>query len=61
MEREYAVTVVLDDLGSWGVDELRSEYDPDVPAIRINERVMKRLEMIGSAIMNRASTGNPCH
>jgi hypothetical protein len=43
MAREYDVPVVFEDLGSWGADELRSEYDPHVPAIRINERVLGRL------------------
>jgi hypothetical protein len=37
LEIEYA------DLGQWGVDELRSEYDPEGPVIRINKRVIENL------------------
>jgi len=31
------------DLGGWGDAELRSEYDPDGPVIRINSRVADKL------------------
>ncbi|MBV8374437.1 MAG: hypothetical protein JO302_02910 [Candidatus Eremiobacteraeota bacterium] len=31
------------DLGDWAPAELRSEYDPAVPEIRLNLRVAKRL------------------
>jgi len=41
--REYGVSVVFADLGDWGVDELRSEYDPKGPVIRINSRIAERL------------------
>ena len=43
--REYGVTVVYADLGDWGVDELRSEYDPAGPVIRVNTRVMEELPL----------------
>lgn len=39
LAREYGVQVRFADLGDWGVDELRSEYDPAGPTIRINIRV----------------------
>jgi hypothetical protein len=31
------------DLGDWGDAELRSEYDPDGPVIRINSRIADKL------------------
>ena len=31
------------DLGNWGSAELRSEYDPSGPVIRINTRVFSRI------------------
>lgn len=31
------------ELGDWGNAELRSEYDPDGPVIRINSRVLARV------------------
>lgn len=31
------------DLGDWGIDELRSEYDPNGPVIRLNLRVAEEL------------------
>lgn len=43
LAREYGVAVSFADLGDWGVDELRSEYDPRVPEIRINSRVAEQL------------------
>ena len=43
LAREYGVDVVFADLGDWGVDELRSEYDPSGPAIRINIRVAEQM------------------
>lgn len=30
------IAVVIADLGSWGAAQLRSEYDPSGPVIRIN-------------------------
>lgn len=43
LAREYGVAIHYADLGDWGVDELRSEYDPDGPTIRINLRVIENL------------------
>lgn len=37
--RAYGVGVRFADLGDWGESELRSEYDPAVPEIRLNLRV----------------------
>ncbi|HYL27401.1 MAG TPA: hypothetical protein VEW74_06160 [Candidatus Nitrosotalea sp.] len=37
--RAYGLGVRFADLGDWGRDELRSEYDPEVPEIRLNLRV----------------------
>ena len=39
----YGVSVRFADLGDWGGDELRSEYDPHVPEIRLNVRVAAAL------------------
>ncbi|MBV8373349.1 MAG: hypothetical protein JOY69_08830 [Candidatus Eremiobacteraeota bacterium] len=39
----YGVSVAFADLGTWGSAELRSEYDPCGPAIRLNARVAARL------------------
>jgi hypothetical protein len=36
----YGVRVELADLGDWGSTTLISEYDPDGPAIRINENAL---------------------
>ena len=41
--RSYGVEIRFADLGGWGVDELRSEYDPVGPIIRINSRVAEQL------------------
>ncbi|MHB8145634.1 MAG: M78 family metallopeptidase domain-containing protein [Vulcanimicrobiaceae bacterium] len=43
LAREYGVEVQFADLGDWGVDELRSEYDPHGPLIRINVRIAEQL------------------
>lgn len=43
LAREYGVDVQFADLGDWGIDELRSEYDPSGPAIRLNIRVAEQL------------------
>ena len=40
---DYGVEIVFADLGDWGVDELRSEYDPEGPVIRLNSRVAQQL------------------
>ena len=39
----YGIAVRFADLGGWGDDELRSEYDPAVPEIRLNVRVAAAL------------------
>jgi hypothetical protein len=44
MAQQYGVTVEYADLGDWGRAELRSEYDPNGPVIRINGRVIVALE-----------------
>jgi hypothetical protein len=36
--RAYGVTVRFADLGDWGGCALRSEYDPEIPEIRLNLR-----------------------
>jgi hypothetical protein len=38
------VAVAICDLGDWGESELRSEYDPKGPIIRINSRVLNRVQ-----------------
>lgn len=43
LAKRYGVEIEYADLGDWGEDELRSEYDPHGPAIRVNSRVMERL------------------
>lgn len=45
----YGVGVRFADLGDWGADELRSEYDPLVPEIRINIRM--------AAVLSHAELG----
>jgi hypothetical protein len=39
----YGVAISFADLGEWGVDELRSEYDPSGPSIRINVRSVENM------------------
>ncbi|MGR4063830.1 MAG: hypothetical protein ACLQPV_00105 [Vulcanimicrobiaceae bacterium] len=41
--RSYGVRVEFADLGDWGADELRSEYDPHGPCVRINLRIAQAL------------------
>ena len=41
--RAYGLTVRFADLGDWGRDELRSEYDPATLEIRLNLRVAAAL------------------
>ncbi|HVA29016.1 MAG TPA: hypothetical protein VNF68_12610 [Candidatus Baltobacteraceae bacterium] len=43
LAREYGIEILFADLGDWGIDELRSEYDPSGPAIRINIRVAEQM------------------
>lgn len=44
LARAYGVCVSFADLGDWGKAELRSEYDPHIPVIRINARVARRFK-----------------
>lgn len=41
--RAYGIELQFADLGDWGEDELRSEYDPHGPLIRINVRIAEQL------------------
>lgn len=43
LAREYNVEVRFVDLGDWADSELRAEYDPAVPEIRINQRIAEAL------------------
>ena len=43
LARKYGVSIRFADLGDWGLDELRSEYDPKVPEIRLNVRIAEQL------------------
>ncbi|MHB1550064.1 MAG: hypothetical protein ACYCX6_02550 [Vulcanimicrobiaceae bacterium] len=43
LARERGVAVECADLGDWGAAELRAEYDPAGPTIRINARALQRL------------------
>ena len=43
LARDYGVDIFFADLGDWGIDELRSEYDPKGPVIRINIRVAEQM------------------
>lgn len=43
LAKRYGVDIRYEDLGEWGVDELRSEYDPQGPVIRVNKRVIENL------------------
>jgi hypothetical protein len=45
LARECGVEVRFADLGDWGADELRSEYDPDGPVIRLNLRYIEALDV----------------
>jgi hypothetical protein len=44
LARAHGIAVGFADLGDWGSNELRSEYDPKGPAIRLNIRIAERLE-----------------
>lgn len=52
--RAYGVTVRFADLGDWGDGELRSEYDPRLPEIRLNVRVAEALsvELLGEFVVH---------
>jgi len=41
----YGVLVRFADLGDWGLNELRAEYDPAIPEIRLNVRVAASLKV----------------
>jgi hypothetical protein len=41
--KRYGIQIEYADLGEWGVDELRSEYDPHGPVIRVNKRIIESL------------------
>ncbi len=43
--RAYGVTIRFAELGDWGRDELRSEYDPAVPEIRLNVAIAAALSI----------------
>lgn len=43
LAQRYGVEIEYSDLGEWGMDELRSEYDPEGPVIRVNKRVIENL------------------
>ncbi len=43
LAREYGIIIEYSDLGEWGIDELRSEYDPAGPTIRLNKHVIENL------------------
>jgi hypothetical protein len=43
LARQYGLSIRFADLGDWGVDELRSEYDPGVAEIRLNVRIAEAL------------------
>jgi hypothetical protein len=43
LAREYGVAVRFGDLGVWSDGELRAEYDPTAPEIRINRRIAETL------------------
>lgn len=45
LAKRYGVEIEYADLGEWGVDELRSEYDPAGPVIRVNKRVIENLSV----------------
>ena len=43
LANSYGVAVRFAELGDWGDAELRSEYDPSVPEIRLSRAVASRL------------------
>jgi hypothetical protein len=44
LARYYGISISFADLGECGVDELRSEYDPSGPFIRINVRSLENMK-----------------
>ena len=54
--------IEIADLGDWGAAELRSEYDPEGPVIRVNARVLERLpEEERAAFLARAIAHESYH
>lgn len=53
LARQYGISIAFADLGDWGLDELRSEYDPHKPEIRLNVRIAEQLtgEELGDFIV----------
>ncbi len=49
LARSYGVTVRFAELGEWGAGQLRSEYDPSVPEIRLNLAHASRLASLDFA------------
>lgn len=39
----YRIRIEYADLGDWGESELRSEYDPQGPVIRVSRRMLRAL------------------
>ncbi|MDQ2663218.1 MAG: hypothetical protein M3Y18_04195 [Candidatus Eremiobacteraeota bacterium] len=55
MARHYRIAIEFADLGDWGAAELRAEYDPEGPVIRINTRAIARVaEVRGEAFVATA-------
>jgi hypothetical protein len=54
LARSYGIGIRFADLGDWGSVELHSEYDPEVPEIRINRRSAERLR--GNALREFVAT-----
>jgi hypothetical protein len=52
MAQRYGVPIECVDLGDWGRAELRSEYDPHGPYIRINSRLSMREDLIARCIFH---------
>ena len=52
LAHRYGVRIEYADLGAWGEAELRSEYDPEGPVIRLNARIIEKLpsESVGAFI-----------
>ncbi len=54
----YGVGVRFADLGDWGDAELRAEYDPAIPEIRLNVRVAARLNAGGLDVFIASAAGH---
>ena len=44
--RSYGLGIRFADLGEWGCNQLRAEYDPAIPEIRLNIRVAASLSIV---------------